>query len=664
MITRRHRTSLALGLLATASAAAIYHVVATAQATALVETALARIPGLHAGAVSVDPWSGRVVVSQLRARAGSTTVSIGSIAFRGAPSALPEFIGPAQAAGGSATAQNIDIDYGTGKVHIRKVEASGTELTDATLAAIFDAKSSASLTERMAKFTADEISIPEVIIESTVPGVSQKLVYKDIKLEHLDHGKVGSYTSGAGEATMQFTDKTVDMGSIEVKIGPSRAANVDLGLYARIMTQARKDANEPLTPVYDSFEIDGMELKGKSFSLNAGKMTSGKVSMRQLAIPMGDFQKEVATAPGAKPTPEQAKKSLMFVSDLYASMDFERLEVKDIVGTFGDGDKAASFQIAASRFANFAKARIGELALNRLTVTAPKVLVKFDTFVMRDFDYKNSLDAIGFSQVGDLIAMGAVNPRSFIPSLGQILVTGLDIDVPDAKRTGNANGGASDKFKIGKVDIKASNYMLGIPGSLSFAVDHLTADLPPPKDPQSRQLAEMGYTGVDLTSRFAYTWIEASNTLTMTDASLKGEGMGAVSLKGIFGNVTRDLFVGDAAVTQAALLGAAVTQADFRVENDGLITKLLAMQAKQAGITVEQLQQGLVANARATISQLFGTSSQASAVSDAVASFLKNPKSIQIVAKSTKGFGAADLPLMQNPAELLKRLDVTATANQ
>lgn len=664
MNMRRHGTYLTAGLLATASAATLYQALASAEATRRVEAAVARIPGLHVGSVSVGPWNGRVVVSHVTGKSAHAAFSAGRIVFEDPNAAFPQLISPAHAASGTATAENIEIDFGTGKVHVPKVEASGTDLSSGDLAAIFDPKSSASLTERMSKLTADSISMPELSVDVTAPNMSQKFVYKDIKLEHVEKGKIAEYTSGISTLSVDVQDPAAKLGPIEGTFGASSAKNLNMGLYARIMTESRKDPDEAFGTLYDSFVVDGIEIKGKGFSAKTGKVTGAKVMARPFLISIADFQKSMPTQPGAKPTPEQTKKSMQFITDIYDSMDFGTTDVKDVVVDFGKNEKAGSVKIARMGLADFAKARLGELSVDGLAVTGPEVLVKIESFALRGFNFKPAIDAMKTIPLDNPAAMGAINPRTFLPSLEQILVTGIDASVPDKRHDGNANGGATDKFKIGKVEIKASNYLLGIPAALAFTVEHLALDLPPPRDANARQLAAMGYTSADVTSKFAYAWSEAASTLTLTDASLKGEGMGSVSLKGVFGNITKDLFVGDAAVMQAALLGAAVAEADLRVENDGLVTKLLDSQAKQAGVTADQLRDQLIMNARQGVSQLFGDSTQASAISDAVSAFLKDPKSIEIVAKSAKGLSAADLPLLQNLPELLRRLDIQATANR
>lgn len=659
-MTTRRWTYLAAGLLGCASAVALAHAIVGAEASRRIGAAIARIPGVQVGSVFVEPWSGRVVVSHLSARAGAAGITAGTVTFQSSP-LMPQFVVPAHAAGGTATAENVDFDLAGTKIHIPKIEATGTNLSNEDLAKIFDPKSSEPVAERVSRFSAEEISIPEMTSSGGSPDMAMDAVVKDTKLLHVKNGKIEAYTTGPMTLSTRAPKGGGSAEPVVVSLGSSNTMNFDVGLYARVIAQSRTDDSEALAPLYDSMGADGLAVKGEGFSFTAAKFVAGKGMVRPFMTPLAGFETLAPTEPGQKPTPAQTKKILQALTDIYESLDLGAGEIKDITGSFGQGERAGALKLARLGL-DFAKAGAGELAADGFELTGPMTKIKFDTFALRGFDFKGAMETLK-SVSPDDPGMRRVNPRAFIPTLGEVVLKGLDATVPARRGAGNADGGGSNKFKVAKAEIKASRYFLGIPSALAASVEHLTLALPP-RDPNARPLTAMGYTGVDITSKFEYAWNEAVSTLALKDFSLKGECMGTVSLSGLLGNVTRDLFAGDVAVMQAAVLGAAVKEVGLRLENDGLITRLLEAQAAQAGVTVDQLKQELIKTARGQVAQLFGASTQANGVADALSAFLQQPKSLEVTAKSTKGMSAADFPLLQNPPELIKRLDIQATANQ
>ena len=134
-------------------------------------------------------------------------------------------------------------------------------------------------------------------------------------------------------------------------------------------------------------------------------------------------------------------------------------------------------------------------------------------------------------------------------------------------------------------------------------------------------------------------------------------------LTGVIGNVPRDLFAGNMAQAQAAAFGAQVKGAEIDVRNSGVVEMGLAMQAKQSGQTPQAVQQMLVAGAAMGIPAMLGGGAAAKEIASAVAKFAADPKRLRINATAPNGLGAADFMLLSNPAALLEKLSVSASAN-
>jgi hypothetical protein len=657
----RQTSMIAAGLLAGVSAAAVFQVLANAEATRRVEAALARVPGLHVKSVAVDAWTGRVALAGLSAESKGLHLTASRAIVNASSHSLGAFISPAAAADDTATVDDVEIDLGVAKIHVPHIEATGTSLSSDDLKALVDPNDPTSATDRLAKLTATSIAASDLSIDVAAGQITEKIAYKDIKLDQVNEGKIGNLAIGG--ATLSVSSPAMPA-PLEGTIGTFSATNVDLGLYARIVTQARTDANEPLATLYDSATIDGVKLKvGDGVDISVGKMSAGGIKARPFLQSVLDFQKLMPTKPDEKPTPEQTKAILSFVSDIYSSIAIGSTEVDDIAVSVDKDGKKGSFGVSKIALNDMSDGHFGEIALDGFNIQAPDVHVKLGTFAIRGFNFKSAL--VGLQQISpdDPNPVKNLNPRTLIPTVDQVVVADVDADVPDGRNQGNSPDGSRDAFKIGKIEYDGASYLLGIPTVASFIVEHVVADLPA-NDPQMKQFIALGYPSVDISSKLALAWNEASGELALKELSLTGANMATFKLTGVFGNVTKDLFTGDLAVAQAALFAAVIKAADVRLDNQGLIDKAFTLLAQTSGKSLEQFKAENVAAASVGIPQILGDSPASKAIANAIAKFIAEPKSIEISAESSEGLGAGDLQLLSNPAALVAKLNIKATANE
>jgi hypothetical protein len=95
-----------------------------------------------------------------------------------------------------------------------------------------------------------------------------------------------------------------------------------------------------------------------------------------------------------------------------------------------------------------------------------------------------------------------------------------------------------------------------------------------------KDLAALGYKDLNVSFNTGANWNEAGKELVLREVSARGQDMGSVSLKGVFGNVTKDVFGTDSAVALVASVGATAKSAELSVENTGLFDRYLAQEAR------------------------------------------------------------------------------------
>jgi hypothetical protein len=139
--------------------------------------------------------------------------------------------------------------------------------------------------------------------------------------------------------------------------------------------------------------------------------------------------------------------------------------------------------------------------------------------------------------------------------------------------------------------------------------------------------------------------------------------MGNATLRGVLGNLTKDVFSPDSTVALVALVGATAKSLDLTVENQGLFERALAEAARKQGKAPDDLRREYGMAAAVAVPAMLGGSPAARNLGQAVARFIAKPGRLRISARSKEatGLGVSDMALLGNPSAIFDKLDVTAT---
>ena len=256
--------------------------------------------------------------------------------------------------------------------------------------------------------------------------------------------------------------------------------------------------------------------------------------------------------------------------------------------------------------------------------------------------------------------------RRFVPKLGTLAFRGVDLDVPDETAKETNPSAPNIKLGVKQFEIATGDEFEGMPTALRLKLDNLAMTVPPDsKEEGLKDLLAMGYSAIDVSAVLDGRWNKDTSDFVISSLGAQGVNMGAVNLKGTFGNITSDVFSGDQAAAQMALLGATLRNVTVAIENKGLFEKLLEREAKKQGKSAGQMRKELGAAAQIGIPMFLGGGAQAKQVAAAVAKFLVKPNRLTVEAKarSAEGLGVADFMAAQNdPQALLEAVELTARA--
>lgn len=608
--------------------------------------------------------------------------------------------GPAAAA--DFQLDNVRLDLGKFVLSMPKLDVKGATLDRAGFLAIFQAGASSgaaggvggalsaagqavqggggdSAVARMSKLNASEISAPTLVLEQSFGTQKQVTTYRDIRFSDIKEGRIGRGEASGGSIKVEGAIA----GPMSGEVKQISFDTLDLTQIARVFSEKAAPGTTPLMqPIYGRIEQDGYTLElGELGKMSAGKATLRNFKARVAVEPMGELMARIATLSEES---EKARRNLNSKEDpkisqardrqigaamlaLIDAIDYGSGEVRDIVMALKAPQKPGAEAVDM---------RMGRVAFGEDTPAK-------SGFVMEGLQFesggaKGSLASIGYSgfslgpmlkELQAALADPVFNPdnfdfRRFIPVLGTIKISGLQVDAPQEKRPGQPAAGTI-RVGIGNFELKAAEQLNGIPTSLALTLDNLTVPMVEGgANPSAKDLLAMGFKSVDLSAKIDLAWQEASSEFAIRTLSLGGVGMAKLDATGTLGNIGKDVFASDLALAQVALLGATAKGVEIKLQNLGLVEKLIENEARKSKRKVEDVRREYATIASIGLASILGPSEGAKALAGAVSRFAAKPGTLTVSAKAkaASGLGLADVIALGDPTEIFEKIDLKANA--
>lgn len=569
---------------------------------------------------------------------------------------------------------NVRMEFGLVTLSAPKLEVKGSALEREAFRSLLDIKSGETALARIDRLSAAEIRAPELVVE-VAQGQKQITTYRDVRFSDVRDGQIARGESAGGSIAGQ----TPEGGKLSGTLLALRFEGFDIRQTARVLVdRVSAGQTEPLRPLLRRAEQDGYSIDMGA----AGKMSFGRTTSRDVAAavgpePLGDLlsramalSEQSAAGGAAKDDPvrrEAEKRMGIALLGFYDRVEIGSGEIRDMVMTVVDpkagkpGAKPDPVEIRISRIAygQDAPEKSG-FSIEGLKFAGGGARGSVDSISYVGFSYGPVVKALleDLGRPGSGPDMG--DWRRYVPTLGTMRMVGLSVDVPPAKP-----GAAPVKVALGTFEMKAGEQLNGIPTSLSLTLDKLVAPITEGAgNPAARDLIAMGIRSLDLSAKVDLAWDAARNELAIRQVSLGGDGLARLNLSGTLGNVTKDLFSNDAALAQVAALGATARGLTAKLENFGLVEKLIANEARKAGRKPEEMRQQFAMIASLGLASILGPSDAAKTLTAAVSRFVAKPGTLTLEAKakSASGLGLADVITITDPTEILDKIDLKADA--
>jgi hypothetical protein len=565
------------------------------------------------------------------------------------------------------TLENVKFTFGSTAYEARRIEFSGVTSSRADIDALLSTSGSEPFAPRLARISAKQITIPELkLIEKLGPETSTG-VYKNIVLTDIAQGRTGQATAETAAIDMA-EGKT----RTSLTYGRMSVAELDLPALAHVYEAKAETESDPLAKIHGAFSIDDL-----------GLIDSDGVTLKVGRVSGRDFM--------ARPTKDSWSGTAAFLAELGQKDELSDDEQTRLMGASADLLTAFDISLAEAtgievKFppramkqkkekATELTARIGRVAYTSggASQRADLRMEGFEAFdesgrmaaasvSLTGFSFKPSLDALRAAKSEALESLDPAALRAFVPTIGTLRVSGLDLDVPKddekAKKPERIKAHADD------FELTADKPLNGVPTNIKIDLRNFSVPLPASsKDDGIKDLLALGYKSFVLSTSLAASWNEASNEITFSHV-FDSQNMARISLNGLLGNVSKDVFAPNPDVATLAAIDARAKALDFEIQNNGLLDLYMTQAAKEAKTTPEALRRTYSAMAASVIPTMLGETDQGKAVGQAVARFIEKPGRLVITAKAKDPSG---LSLMQvlaiaNNPTALGSLNITAVA--
>jgi hypothetical protein len=606
--------------------------------------ALALVAG--AAALQFEPTAFRNLVFEnggQRASIGAVKVPLWSAAF-------------AQSAG-SFSLENVSFSFGGATYDIKRIDLSGVTSTRAEIEALLSSSSSEPMMGRLARVNAKQISIPEARVKQQVGTNTHTVSYRNTVVTDIVEGRIASMTVESTTMDAKSADATLRISS-----GRSTVTDMDTRALANLYETKAENASAPLTRIYGAFSVDNMDIteskEGTNFKI-------ARLSGRDfLARPIKDSWSgagELLREFGQKDklAPDEIRRFVALYTDLVGAFDIGLIEATGI--EIKPNGKDSSGRIGRIAYTGSTGSQPADFRWEGMDFSGKDNRVKIAAVSLTGFSIAPTLEGLKGLQGKTPDQFDQATVRSLIPTLGTLRISGLDLDILEDK--GKGEKPERIRFTVGDYAVTADKPVNGIPTNIRVEQSNVAFKLPQNSDEALvKEIAALGYTTLTASSLVAATWNEAANEIALKEVSVQAQDMGRVSLTGLIGNATRDLFSADNGTALAAAVGAKAKSVDLVIEDKGLLSRYLAKAAKEQKTSPESLRRVYAGAAPTVIASLIGDSEQATTLGQALSRFIAQPGKLTINAqpKNPSGFGAMDLMLASDPKDILPKLNITA----
>jgi hypothetical protein len=384
---------------------------------------------------------------------------------------------------------NLSAELAGYKIAVPRASVEQPNFDRQTVAEIFANKSSLSLPERIQRFQANRIFVPEVAMTKIVEGNEDRIVYRNIALEDIRDGRVARYSSSNASLDMHVAEATEDGKTKNARINGSFGAmtgkDLDVGYAARLYTQAAGPQDKQAKALYGPLSIKDVTQTIGEGSFQYDELRSNGLSIRMPAEPLLDTLDMLRSVKNPDELPAAERNAfymkVLSLPDMIGPGDIQLLGLKVKVP---GKDSGKQIDLDVERTSLHLNGREVNASLNGISMEEGDDHFRLAEASVSGFSWHPTME--GLKQ---LLVLNEDQAQEFaysalLPEFGTFRLAGLDVDLPS---------GSADVDEIAAVDDEAAA------PSETTSEDEATAapaiDAPDPSD--SSRNSDVAVEGAD-----------------------------------------------------------------------------------------------------------------------------------------------------------------------
>jgi len=583
--------------------------------------------------------------------------------------------GIAEAASGPFTLNEVTIGGALYTLTFRKLTLEGSELSEAETRKLFAADAVGPLSERLQRLTFAKGRAEEAVETVRLGPSSSTTRYRDVTLTNVVFGHADTLAAagGATESVSEVvrdgeTRRTTNTG----ELGALKVTGLDLVALAKFVGDATVNGVEPFFPLYKTYHLDGYKMavttpEAGEVAVRIGPIDSRDVKVRPSSQGIGSAIALLSRSPDLDRLGTEDRIALIqSIVGTIASIDLGPSSARDIVlegrvpqKDGPDAGKLKPFRLAIAAVENDTAKR--SLVVSGLGFEAPEDRVSFSIgrYAFEGFSAEPTLQMLGLMADNGTVSdedFENVDPRDLMPGLGSITISDVKLATPEPQGT----------FSIGVIKLAFADQLRGVPTRLSFAIEHFVMALPADtKTPEIRTLRQAGLEKLDVSAGFAAQLDQQGKTINLGGIHLDEVGLGSIDLSGSIGNAQPELFTASRSTAQILALALTAKSLKLKAVDQGGVDILAKLASSEQKKSPDEVKTQFLATLADTLSETFGNQPQIERVNSAVRKFVAGAKTLSIVvkAKNELGLGFMDAVTAQSPAEVLKKVEIEASAD-
>lgn len=213
----------------------------------------------------------------------------------------------------------------------------------------------------------------------------------------------------------------------------------------------------------------------------------------------------------------------------------------------------------------------------------PKLLFASATIDKVDYIATPGLQfAIGRLSISDAKLQPGQSRPHLLPVMGQIKASNMMLTSTSGQT------GAATKWAIKDLTLVSDVPRDGVPTQNRLLIEDVTVDLP--KDstvPQVRGLIDLGYDSISFSLRADGEWNPQTSEFNVKQMAIDSGNLGAITLRGVLGNVTKDSFLATTADSRPGYKNSTIKTMSVTIENKGLFDRIVVREAKKRGKSLD-----------------------------------------------------------------------------